>query len=285
MKILFRGLQVPSLQKLIIQDLLHDTETSRQLSFEHDNQRPSLISELHLFQCIDASTDVLRDMVLSIKCLKSFVFDHYGKFKIDGAKEPSFFDIKQTLKPHQDSLEELMIATSCGATLNTTVPLDSLLNFVALKRLAIPEHFLIPSNNKRDSLHDLLPTSLCELQLQHYVKDVKVDHDLPRRLNIYTNLAENKCTSLPALRRLICWYQQYTEVLHYPDASLPPAVGENLVGRFSKVGVHFQWGKTSMFLATPFGTELDVSFQDLMVVRNGWNENQYFQYRSGHMWD
>ena len=249
MKTLFRGLQVPNLQKLVTQELLCHFEASRQLSFEHNHQRPSMISELHLFQCNDASTDLVKDMVLSIKCLKSFIVDHYWRFRRYGAKEPSLCSIDQALKPHQDSLEELMIAASCGATMNTTVPIDSLLTFTALKRLAIPENFLIPSNGQRNSIHDILPPSLCELQLQHHVKDIKVDRDLPRRLKLYTSLAENKCTSLPALKRIVCWYQQYTETLRCPDATLAPAVVENLAGRFRKVGVRFQWGKTSMFLA------------------------------------
>lgn len=158
--------------------------------------------------------------------------------------------------------------------MNTTVPIDSLLKFVALKRLAIPEHFLIPSSGQRSTLHDLLPPSLHELQLQHYLKDIKVDHDLPRRLKLYTSLAENKGTSLPALKRLVCWYQQYTETLRCPDAVLAPAVAENLADRFRKVGVRFQWGKTSMFLATPFGMELDAPFWDGMVERHGWNKTQ-----------
>lgn len=165
MKTLSRGLQIPSLQKLITQELLCNPETSRQLSFKHDYQIPSSVYDLRLFQCNDASTDILRDIVLSIKCLKSFVVDHCWRFRRHGSSEPSLSGIDQALKPHQDSLEELMIAASCGAPMNTTVPIDSLLSFVALKRLAIPEHFLIPSSGQRSTLHDLLPPSLCELQL------------------------------------------------------------------------------------------------------------------------
>lgn len=285
LKTVSRCLHIPTLQKLITQGLLYNPNTSRQLSFEYDHQQPSLTSELHLFQCNDASTVILRDMVLSIKCLKSLVIDHYWRFRRYGPKDPSLSGIDQALKPHQDSLEELMIAASCGATMETTVPIDSLLNFAALKRLAIPEHFLIPSNGQRNSLHDALPPSLCELQLQHYMKDVKVDHDLPRRLQLYTGLAENKYTSLPALRRLVCWYQQYTEALRCPDATLAPAIAEYLADRFRKVGVRFQWGKTSMFLATPFGMELDVPFWDGMVETHGWNKNQYFEHDGDHRWD
>lgn len=265
MKTLFRGLQVSGLQKLTTRGLLFEPETSRGLSIEHDHQRPSLVPELHLLQCNDAFTDLLRDMVLSIKGLKSFVIDHHWMFEFDDAREPSLSGIDQALKPHQDSLEELMIATSCGPTMNTTVSIDSFLDFPALKRLAIPEHFLIPNNGGRNSLHDLLPPSLCELQLQHYVMDVKVDRNLPRRLEIYTSLAENKCTSLPALKRVVCWYQQNTETLLDIDAILAPAVAENLAGRFRRVGVRFQRGKASSFLATPFGTELDVPFRHGVV--------------------
>lgn len=223
--------------------------------------------------------------MLSIKCLKSLVIDHYWRIGRHGPEEPSLSGIDQVLKPHQESLEELMIAASCGATMNTTRPIDHLLNYTALKRLAIPEHFLIPSSGQRNSLHDILPPSLCGLQLQHYMKDVKVDHDLPRRLKLYTGLAENKRTSLPALKRLVCWYQQYTEDLHCPDAVLVPGIAENLAHRFNKVGVRFQRSKTSMFLATPFGTELDVPFEDYMVERHGWNKDQYFEHDGDHRWD
>lgn len=285
MNTLFRGLQVPSLQKLVTQELLCYFENSKLLSFEQDHQRPSTVSELHLFQCNNASTDLLRHMVLSIKCLKSLIVDDYWRFRSYGAKEPSLSGIDQALKPHQKSLEELMIAASCGATMKTTVPIDSLLTFTALKRLAIPENFLIPSHGQRNSIHDLLPPSLCELQLQHYVEDVRVDRDLPRRLKIYTSLAENKSSSLPALKRIVCWYQQYTETLRCPDATLAPAVAENLADRFRTVGVRFEWGKTSLFLATPFGEELYVPFQDRMVGRHGWNKNQHFDHQGDHLWD
>ena len=243
MKTLFRGLQVPSFQKLITQGQLFHPETSRRLSFEHDHQRPSLVSELHLFLCNDASTDVLRGMVLSIKRLKSFIIDHDWRFGDYGTREPSLSGIDQALESHQDSLEELMIAASCGSTMNTTMPIDSLLDFTALKRLAIPEHFLIPSNGGHNSLRDLLPLSLCKLQLQHCVKDIKVDHDLPRRLKLYTSLAENKCTSLPALKRVACWYQQFTEILRFQDVFLAPTVAENLASQFRKVDVRFQWAR------------------------------------------
>ena len=169
-----------------------------------------------------------------------------------------------------------MIAASGAAFLNTTTPIESLLNFTALKRLAIPEYFLIPSKDRRNSLHGILPPSLCELQLQHHMKDVEVDHDLPRRLELYTSLCQNKCTSLPALKHLICWYQQHQDVLRYPDANLDPAVAENLAGQFREVGVRFQWGKTAVFLATPFGMELDVPFRDFMVETHRWNKKQLF---------
>ncbi|CAF9935911.1 hypothetical protein IMSHALPRED_010389 [Imshaugia aleurites] len=285
MKTLARGLKFPCLQKFITQRLLCDPNTSKQLSFNHDHQLPSSVSELHLFQCKYASTDILKDIILSIKCLKSFVVDHYWTHQRYGAEEPSLSGIDQALIPHQDSLEELMIATSGGATMNTTVPIESLLNFAALKRLAIPEHFLIPSKGRRKTLHDLLPPSLYVLQLQHCVNDVRVDRDLPRRLKLYTSLAKNKCTNLPALKRLVCWYKQYTEPLLFEDAVLPLVVAEHLADRFRKVGARFQWVKTSMFLSTPFGMELETPFWDDMVEMHEWNRDQYIEYDSDPWWD
>ena len=86
MKTLLRGLQVPSLQKLSTQEQLYDTLEPRPQSFRLHHQRLSSVSKLHLFQCRYASTNLLRDMVLPIKCLKSFVVDHHWSHDHGGIK-------------------------------------------------------------------------------------------------------------------------------------------------------------------------------------------------------
>lgn len=257
LKTVSRCLQIPTLRKVDVQSLMPEPHMSRQLHFEH-NLRSSPITELHLIQCSDVWTDLLEEILVSVDSLESIIIDcrwcndeHYNE-------ERNLSGLDRALKIHQSSLTQLMIGASYDATMKTTVPMNTFGNFTTLKRLALPEQFLVPRNSPKENMHDLLPSSLCELQLEHCLDTSDTDDELPIRLKRYRSLANSKHTCLPALKHVIWWYHIRDFLRDRYAGTLPFEDALKLVDVFKCNGVMFEWGVASEFLATPFGKGLGV---------------------------
>lgn len=86
------------------------------------------------------------------------------------------------------------------------------LNYTNLKRLAIPEPFLLP-HLASQTFHHSLPDHLEELQIQYPVgfTDQHPDRDLPGprfRVSRMKALANYRIDHLPNLSHVVWWYQQ-----------------------------------------------------------------------------
>ena len=171
-------------------------------------------------------------------------------------------------------------------------PLDALpamgplTNYHHLKRLVLPETLL--AHPKGPSFHKYLPPQLEELQIQYHrgiyrrVLDKQGDSlgAAHHRLLRMQKLAKHKDTLVPRLRHVVWWFQQtWAQVvsLAVPEThprkeklfrdsnatrlSDDPRKGlifgplgdmDELVERFAKVGVRFEWCSVPTFDDTPF---------------------------------
>ena len=195
------------------------------------NSRSSTIVDLRFINWLPQDVHLLLTVLPSIKRLKHFAIDVDGQWT--GPRPPLWGPPKQILVPHdynhllqlhKASLEQVVIAycprayrdmegfgyDSPELPPSRALPvMGSLSNFPRLKRLAIPEHFLV--THKDASIHQLLPPNLEELQIQiigvrdWYANDVS--HELLYyRLRIET-LAQNKNEFVPRLKRVVFWIQ------------------------------------------------------------------------------
>ena len=75
--------------------------------------------------------------------------------------------IGQLIIPHASTLVQLEIAASDAAGFPSTSFIGSLAGYPNLKRLAIPEPFLVAVEDEASTFLDVLPPNLEELQLQY----------------------------------------------------------------------------------------------------------------------
>lgn len=270
LNILFEWLTVPTIEKVVVWNLLYHVKKTTQFGFRYD-LKSSLVTELYLNGFSNMWYSIVRDLVLSCTSLKSLIID-FGLLR--GYRgQPSASGVEQAIESHQESLQDLMVALSAEELENTTIITINITTYSALKRLAIPERFLIP-RGRHKTLHGLLPRSLRELQLEHDADFSDVDEfGLDAIIERYKSLAREKAAHLPSLSRVIWW-------LVVPDGIVSKtADGEfhsddlqNPVDVFNDVGVLFEGVVASEFLATPLGRDLKIDSENSV---RAWHDNSY----------
>lgn len=270
LNILFQWLTIPTLRKVVVWNLLYQVKKPRQFSFKYELGSSS-VTELYLHGFSNMWYYIVKDIVLSCRSLKSLIID-IGLLR--GYRDtPSASGIEQAIQSHQESLQDLMIALSSEELENTAAFTINITIYSALKRLAIPERFLLPRGLHK-TLHGLLPRSLCELQLEHDADFGDTDEfEMDAVVERYTILAREKAASLPSLYRVIWWFVIPDEFFSkLAEGELHSDDLQNLVDVFQDVGVLFEGGVASEFLATPLGRDLKIDSRN--SVRT-WYDNIY----------
>ena len=291
--------RMPHLRKLQVEHISFEPD------MHHDSfagpQRVSPIEDLRFVDCSPQTVGVLAKILLSVKSLKRLSLEmniprpvvetFNGNYSHWDWDRPGGQDYGRAIKPHAQSLEELMIAFSNGASFfirpfhaahpqtgilrmrpyifgSPLVPrIESLDKFTNLKRLAIPESFLARSPDEMQFLPELLPKLLEEMQLQIPVSiiDQTVEFFGRKWLQMARMhaLAADKGTYLPRLKLVICWYQQYDptgraelggEAFLHSEGSW-----SGLRKAFGAVAVHLDRVSGPFFENTPFGQRLNIS--------------------------
>ena len=284
--------KMPDLRKLQIEHISFEP-TMHEDSFPGP-QQPSPIETLTFVDCSPLTVGVLAKMLLSVKCLKFLCLDFNvprpvmesfdGHGHSWGRNWPGGRDYGLAISPQSQSLEELMIAFSDGASFfigrSLVHQMGNLGKFTNLRRLAIPEPLLARDAGGTRYSSNFLPKLLEEIQLQCPVEFQvlplsPLGQQRPRTVRMHA-LARDKEIFLPRLKLVICWYQQYA-----PSDSASPdgeMVGDSegswgrLKRAFNAVGVHMHRMSGSFFEDTPFGQPLNISHSRLRppnLVRQG----------------
>lgn len=144
--------------------------------------RTSPVTTLRLLDCWRIlAPRTLPSLLRSIRVLNHFTLT----FNCPWEEHESWISLSptalgETLKMHTDTLVELIIASNDAAYFVFPSYLGTLANYRHLKRLAVPEPFLL-SDESKTTIHDLLPSRLEDLQLQ-YPMTVFKRADQPRRI-------------------------------------------------------------------------------------------------------
>ena len=252
----------------------------------------SAVTDLRFTDWHPEDVSLLASVLPSIRHLKHFMIDVRGRWMHHPVTVQMCglvpHDYGLLLEPHTASLEELVIAYSNGAynDLMHFPPKPSpvmgpLTNYHNLKRLAIPEPFLVGLPDL--SFHSILPPNLQELQIQYPVRVLITSLQMPVSERAYYHvskmetLANNKEEFVPRLKHVVWWFQRdpgpdyvngllpngrsYSYRLNVMPRSHGPSqgpvhgplsTGERLAKDFRKVGVKFQWVSEASFRATPF---------------------------------
>lgn len=295
--------RMPNLRKLQVEHISFEPDMHHD-SFA-DSQQLSPIEDLRFIDCSPQTVGVLAKILLSVKCLKrlSLELNLPGPIVEDfdcncdraDWQRPGGHDYGLAINPHAQSLEELTIAFSDGASffirpLNAAhpqasvsrtgpviatsplvAPIHNLDKFTNLRRLAIPESFLVRNFYDTHFFSDLLPKSLEEMQLQIPVWPRNQPLDLFRDEGLRTArmcvLARDKDACVPRLKMIICWYQQYSscrqvdlngELLYDSEESW-----STLEEEFGAVDVHLDRVSGPFLEDTPFGRPLNMSHSRL----------------------
>lgn len=246
-------------------------------------------------------------MPLSVKCLKQLSLEmNIPQPVVEGSdcsrrinwNRAGGQDYGIAINPHAQSLEELIIAFSDGASFfirpfyavhpNSLIsetssrlylqplipPIDSFDDFTELKRLAIPEPLLVRNGIATRSFHRLLPESLEEMHL-HFAVGTKTQARDDWGKGLWTArmraLVEDKEAYFPRLKLVICWFQHYalsglseSDDMTYDNLTYNSKQSwEILEQAFSAVGVQFESGVGAFLEDTPFGQPLNTSHSRL----------------------
>lgn len=133
--------------------------------------------------------------------------------------------------------------------------IGSLAGYPNLKRLGIPEPFLVKVEDETSTLLDVLPPNIEELQLQFPMLFMQgKDKYRATRIKRLGQIAAVKNVRFPSLRRVIWWSQPAECWWNDDDIGLlygPVVNMDHLSTVFHKVGVKFEWFNTPYFGDTP----------------------------------
>ena len=232
------------------------------------------VEDLRFLDCCPLiNSNNLRRFIYAVRHLKCFVLEINSPWDplVEGNVSAPRIVIIDGLEGHRGTMEELAISTTehaLGCFNMHTV--GSLIQWTALKRLAIPEAILsespfYPVNLDQLKLHQVLPPQLEELQLnkkcsafstQALQRDLVIMEEDLRTLK---ELATNKNACVPGLRRVIWWLQHpSSENLtdHTYSLRVPHVALDELAVVFREVDVQFEWVLTDLFKNTPVGKRL-----------------------------
>ena len=247
---------IPTLHTLKVVGLDPHSNDIPLVPFPHFVFGSSHIDDLQIIRCGALTSDVLVDILISIRALKRFVLECSWQFGFEDG-DPSYNTLGRALEPHRVHLEELIIAGSDCAQFEDTQSIGSLRDYFALKRLAIPVHLLAGyggPNMKKAT--EGLPQQLEELQLQYCIEDrTSMSLDVHVQFMLNWNLVAKQANFLPALKREIWWYQQPPEV---DTEGLHCCVHlQVLLPLCRRICDEFQMGWSAQFQSTPFGTPFE----------------------------
>ena len=215
-------LSKPSLRNIQFDNLEEDRQNFKVV--HTGNSESSTIEDLRFINWHRDDVRVLELVLPSIRHLKHFVIDINGKWgdntdRLVQGLAPH--DYGGLLRLHNASLEQIVIAYCNDLYLDLdgqnfpsreSPVMGSLSGYPQLKRLAIPEKFLVTSQDV--SIHHLLPPNLEKLQIQttgvqDYVWNGE-DHvpvDLPYYRSWIETLAQHKNEFVPRLECVVWWFQ------------------------------------------------------------------------------
>ncbi|RDW87840.1 hypothetical protein BP5796_03534 [Coleophoma crateriformis] len=170
---------------------------------------------------------------------------------------------RQFLQVHASTLVQLRIAASAAAKFSRVSLYGSLKGYPNLRRLAIPEPFLVIVEDSASTLMDVLPPNLEDLQLQFPMLCMQEqDKNGETRVNRLKQLAAAKTQQFPGLKRVVWWSQPAEcwddrQGLRYgPEFDM-----EYLAATFRNVGVQFERLTRASFDDTPFGDDIDREYE------------------------
>jgi hypothetical protein len=202
----------------------------------------------------------LPSMLLCIKALNKFNLEVFIPWETSDDAPKNTLEpgaLRKAIGIHANTLVQLKIAGSDAVEFPENTLFGSLVEYSKVKRLAIPEQFLVRPWDETHTLVDVLPPNLEELQLQYpmgrYNKEDAYRKTRVRRLK---QLAAAKLWRFPALRRVI-WWAQAPECWDdgVGEAYGPVSDMRRLRQKFSEVGVKFEWMCYAYFSGTPFQRE------------------------------
>ena len=260
----------------------------------------SAVTDLRFTDWHPKDVSLLASVLPSIRHLKCFMLDVRGRWM----DYPSIIRVPMSgllpqdygllLQPHTASLEKLIIAYSNEAYSDlrhfppkASPVMGTLTHYHSLKRLAIPEPFLVGLPDL--SLHSILPPQLEVLQVQYPIRTLircTQMHVFQRpyyHVSKMETLAKSKEEFVPRLKHVVWWFQRdpgqdhvtvllpnrvpYSASLNVMPGSQGPSqgpirgplnIGEQLAKDFRKVGVKFEWVSEASFRTTPFAKYLYV---------------------------
>ena len=220
--------------------------------------RTSSITDLRFMLCYDDDLDILPDILLSVRTLKRFIFENEEYWPTDHLEAkcttPKWF--ARTLQPHKSTLVDLVIAVRATAAFLWRPLFGSLAGYIHLKRLGIPEKFLVQSTDF--TIHELLPPSLEVLQFQFSREDnMNGDEEESLQFERMERLAEHKLTCLPALTRVIWWYElgHKLDGIYLTPNGEPGERWNQQASKFNEVGVKFELSLGHYFENTSLGKD------------------------------
>ena len=201
------------------------------------NTRSSTIVDVRLINWHPEDVHVLETVLPSIIRLKSFMIDVDGQWR-GPPPPPSVYpreilaprDYGRLLQLHKESLEYMMVGYCHHVYINfdgrdlapykAPQVMGSLSSYCRLKRLAIPEHFLVTGGDQY--MGHLLPPNLEELQIQisgaqDWHRDDRQREDIPSYHVTTYSMALTKNEYLPRLERVVLWIQTVRSPLFSDD--------------------------------------------------------------------
>jgi hypothetical protein len=258
LEIVARHFWIPTLRFLQLDDMyLH--RVRRGHLFPEARYRTSSITDLRLWSCRKDNLDILPDILLSVKRLERLIVEtewsSWNHFPAESIT-PDWF--ARTLQPHQSTLVDLVIAGRNDRRVLRKLLIGSLAGYINLKRLGIPESSLVQSTDV--TIHERLPPSLEVQQLQFSEQstwDVDSEVALQFEYERMEHLAEHKLACLPALTRVIWWYEPYfvSDGAHLNTRGEPGERWNQLASKFNEVGVKFEFSGGVCFDWTILGKD------------------------------
>ncbi|RDW72937.1 hypothetical protein BP6252_06844 [Coleophoma cylindrospora] len=233
--------------------------------FSPQHHRTASITDLQFLSMDDDDVGCIPDIVSCVKSLKRFTFESAVPW--DVSQQPATLaphTFRQFLQVHASTLVHLEIAASDAAKFSHESLYGSLKGYHNLRRLAIPEPFLVIVQDSTSTLVDILPPELEDLQIQFPMLFMQgKDKNRATRVKRLEQLAAAKIQQFPRLKRVVWWSQPAEcwddrQGLRYgPESDM-----EHLAATFRNVGVQFEWLTRAYFEDTPFGDDADTGEEE-----------------------